>query len=82
LAPGAALIVIGDNRPRLYFSMLAANVLRAFPSPVYQDVPLDELVVSTRHGAPIIAVAEDQEQVDKLLDLRARIGRPTTIIYD
>ncbi|MBN8938382.1 MAG: AMP-binding protein [Rhizobiales bacterium] len=82
LAPGAALIVIGDNRPRLYFSMLAANVLRAFPSPVYPDVPLDELVVSTRHGAPIIAVAEDQEQVDKLLDLRARIGRPTTIIYD
>ena len=82
LNPGSALIVIGDNRPRLYFAMLAANVLKAFPSPVYPDVPLDELVVSTRHGAPDFAVAEDQEQVDKLIELRERIGRPATIIYD
>ena len=82
LKPGSALIVIGDNRPRLYFAMLAANAVKAFPSPVYPDVPLDELVASTRHGAPTIAVAEDQEQVDKLLELRGRIGRPTTIVYD
>jgi long-chain acyl-CoA synthetase len=82
LGPGQALTVIGDNRTRLYGATLAAMSLRAFPSPVFPDVPPDELTAYTRHGAPSIAIAEDQEQVDKLLELRERTGRPTTILYD
>ena len=82
LGPGQALTIIGDNRTRLYSATLAAMALRAFPSPVFPDVPPDELTAYTRHGEPRIAVAEDQEQVDKLLELRERIGRPTTILYD
>jgi long-chain acyl-CoA synthetase len=82
LAPGQALTVIGDNRTRLYEATLAAMALRAFPSPVFPDVPPDELTAYAHHGEPRIAVAEDQEQVDKLLELRERIGRPTTILYD
>ena len=82
LGPDQALTVIGDNRTRLYTATLAAMALRAFPSPVFPDVPPDELVAYTRYGAPRIAVAEDQEQVDKLLELRERTGRPDTILYD
>ena len=82
LGPGQALTVIGDNRTRLYGATLAAMALRAFPSPVFPDVPPDELTAYTRHGAPRIAIAEDQEQVDKLLELRERTGRPATILYD
>jgi long-chain acyl-CoA synthetase len=82
LNAGSALTVIGDNRPRLYFAMLAANALRAFPVPVFPDVSANELATYTHHGSPTLAVAEDQEQVDKLLELRERIGRPTTIVYD
>ena len=82
LHPGQALTVIGDNRTRLYTATLAAMALGAFPSPVFPDVPPDELTAYARHGEPRIAVAEDQEQVDKLLELRERIGRPTTILYD
>lgn len=82
LGPGQALTVVGDNRARIYFSMLAANALRAFPSPVYPDVPVDEFKNFVRFGAPDVALAEDQEQVDKLLELRKRIGRPSTIVYD
>ncbi|PWB59243.1 MAG: long-chain fatty acid--CoA ligase [Bradyrhizobiaceae bacterium] len=82
LGPGQALTVIGDNRTRLYLAMIAATALRAFPSPVFPDVPPDELTYYSRYGAPRIAVAEDQEQVDKLIDLRARTGRPVTIVYD
>lgn len=82
LGPGRALTVVGDNRAAIYFTMLAANALRAFPSPVYPDVPVDEFKTFVRFGEPDIALAEDQEQVDKLLDLRGRIGRPSTIIYD
>lgn len=77
-----ALIVIGDNRARLYFSMLAAMALRAFPAPLFPDTPVDELTHYVHHGAPRFALAEDQEQVDKLIALRARTGRPETIVYD
>jgi len=80
--PGHAVIVVGDNRANLYFSMLAANVLRAFPSPIYPDVPVDELDTFTRFGSPKLAVAEDQEQVDKLMGLRERTGRPQVILFD
>lgn len=82
LKAGDAITVVGDNRASIYFSMLAANALGAFPSPVYPDVPVDEFGNYMRYGNPRIAVAEDQEQVDKLLDLRSRTGRPETIVYD
>src|SRR5216683_4286663 len=56
LNAGSALTVIGDNRPRLYFAMLAANALRAFPVPVFPDVSAKELATYTHHGSPTIAV--------------------------
>jgi len=82
LRAGQALTIIGDNRVRLYVAMVAATALRAFPSPVYPDVPPEELTFYSQYGTPRIAVGEDQEQVDKLLALRERTGRPVTIIYD
>lgn len=82
LGPEQALTVVGDNRAAIYFTMLAANALKAFPAPVFPDVPVTEFETYVRFGQPDIALAEDQEQVDKLLELRERIGRPKTIIYD
>lgn len=82
LTAGAVMTLIGDNRPRLYYSMLAANMLRAIPSPAYPDIPLEELIAATKHGAPLLAIAEDQEQVDKLLELREATGRPDVIAFD
>jgi len=82
LRPDEALIVIGDNRARLYFAMLAAMALRAFPAPLFPDTPVEEMTQYTHHGAPRFALAEDQEQVDKLIALRERTGRPQTIVYD
>ncbi len=82
VGPGHAITTIGDNRARLYAAMLATMALRAFPVPVYPDVPPAELDHYTRHGAPRVAIAEDQEQVDKLLELRERVGRPALIVYD
>ncbi|HYF61076.1 MAG TPA: AMP-binding protein, partial [Burkholderiaceae bacterium] len=82
LREGAALLVIGDNRLRLYEAMLAAMVLGAFPAPVYSEVPPGELHQYSLLGHPDVAIAEDQEQVDKLLALRAQTGgRPATILY-
>jgi long-chain acyl-CoA synthetase len=81
-APGEPLMVIGDNRARLYFAMLAAAMLRGLPAPIYPEMPAEELGHFGRGGRARFAVAEDQEQVDKLLDLRARTGAPAFIIYD
>ena len=82
LVVGQAMTIIGDNRYRLYAASIAATALRAFPAPVFPDVPPEELVHYTRYGTPTVAVAEDQEQVDKLLELRERLGRPERIVYD
>ena len=82
LKPGAALTVVGDNRVSIYLAMLAANALRAYPSPVFSDVPVQQFSVYMSHGDPDIAVAEDQEQVDKLLEVREQTGRPSVIVYD
>ncbi len=79
---GHAVIVVGDNRANLYFGMLAAMALRAYPAPIFPDVPVDQLDTYTRFGDPAVALAEDQEQVDKLVGLRERIGRPQTIVFD
>lgn len=82
LRAGEALLVIGDNRLSLYQSMLAAMTLRAWPTPIFSDVPPGELLHYSLLGSPRVAIAEDQEQVDKLLALREQAGgRPQVILY-
>ncbi len=70
LARGEHIAVIGENRPRLYAVMLAAQSLGAIPAPLYQDAVAAELVYPLQLASVRIAVAEDEEQVDKLLDVR------------
>lgn len=80
--PGHAVMVLGDNRLRLYQAMLATMALRAFPAPIYPDVPPAELVHYSKLGRPEVAIVEDQEQVDKLLELRKHSGgQPRAIVY-
>jgi long-chain acyl-CoA synthetase len=79
---GEGLLVIGDNRPRLYMGMLGAAALRGLAAPAYPDVPPQELAFYAGSSRARFALAEDQEQVDKLLELRQRAGVPETIVYD
>src|SRR5215471_13394294 len=68
---GDKLSVIGDNRPRLYWAQIAAQCLGGTAVPTYQDSIASELVFVLNHAEVSIVVAEDQEQVDKILSLRA-----------
>ena len=79
---GDRLIVIGDNRPRLYWSMCAAQSLGGVPVPVYQDSVTDELAYVVEHAGARFALAENQEQVDKLLEIRKRVPSLGVVIYD
>ncbi len=79
----AVVLVIGDNRPALYFGMLGAIALRAIPSPAYPDLPPDALMGQIRREQVRYAIAEDQEQVDKLLHARDKGGcELDLIVYD
>ena len=71
---GDKLAVIGDNRPRLYWSMCAAQALGGVPVPMYQDAVADELAYVVEHSGARFAVVQDQEQVDKLLEVREQAG--------
>jgi long-chain acyl-CoA synthetase len=74
--------VIGENRPRLYFAQLAAQSLGGISVPVYQDAIASELVYVLDHAETSVIVAEDQEQVDKILSLQARLPHLKLIVYD
>ncbi|MFI4986847.1 MAG: AMP-dependent synthetase/ligase [Alphaproteobacteria bacterium] len=82
LKRGDKLAVVGDNRPRLYWSMVAAQALGAVPVPIYQDANAGEMQFVLEHAEVRFAVAEDQEQVDKLLEAMAGCKTLEQIIYD
>src|SRR5438477_1756907 len=81
-ARGDRLSVIGDNRPRLYWAQVAAQCLGGVPVPVYQDSIAKELAYVWNHAEVSVIVAEDQEQVDKIVSLRAELPALRLVVYD
>ena len=79
---GDKLAVIGDNRPRLYWAQLAAQCLGGVAVPIYQDAIATEMAYVLDHAETRVVVAEDQEQVDKILSLRARLPSLELVVYD
>jgi long-chain acyl-CoA synthetase len=82
LARGDKVAMVGTNRPRLYWAMCAVQALGAVPVPIYADSVADEMAYVLDHAEVTIAVAEDQEQVDKILSISDRLSQLTHIIYD
>jgi len=82
LKRGEHLVVIGENRPRLYAAMLAAQSLGAVPVPLYQDAVAAEFVFPINNAEVRFAIVEDQEQVDKLLESRTQCQQLARIWYD
>ncbi len=79
---GEAVAIIGANRPRLYWTFLAAQALGAIPVPVYADAIADELGYVLDDAGCVIAVAEDHEQVDKILSIMGRVPQLRHLLYD
>ncbi len=79
---GMNLAVIGDNRPRLYWAIAAAQSLGGVPVPLYQDAVAEEMEFVLNDADIHFAIVEDQEQVDKLLEIKDRCPRLEHIIYD
>jgi long-chain acyl-CoA synthetase len=81
-ARGDKLSVIGDNRPRLYWAQVAAICLGGTSVPVYQDSIAKELAYVLNHAEVTVIVAEDQEQVDKILALKEQLPSLTLLVYE
>src|SRR5918999_5411507 len=79
---GDKVAIIGDNRPQLYWAVAATQALGGVPVPLYQDAIEKELAWVVDHAEARFAVVEDQEQVDKLLHVKAQCPRLEAIIYD
>ena len=79
---GDKLSVIGDNRPRLYWAQVAAMCMGGVSVPVYQDSIAKELAFVLNHAEVSVIVAEDQEQVDKILALKDQLPKLTLVVYE
>ena len=79
---GAHVALIGDNRPRLYAAMCAAQWLGAVAVPLYQDAAASEILSPIQRAGVTHVFAENQEQVDKLLDILPQCPAIQCIVYD
>jgi long-chain acyl-CoA synthetase len=82
LRPGDKIAIVGANRPKLYWTIMAAQALRAIPVPVYSDAVADELAFVLAHAEAKFVAAQDQEQVDKVLSVSDRMLHLHKIVYD
>ena len=82
LALGAHIAVIGANRPRLYWTLTAAQCLGAIPVPFYEDAVAKEMAYVFQNAEIEYAVVEDQEQADKLFEIIAQCPKLKHIWYD
>jgi long-chain acyl-CoA synthetase len=79
---GMNLAVVGDNRPRLYWAMSAAQCLGGVAVPLYQDAPAADMAFVLENAGIDFAIVEDQEQVDKLLEIQETVPGLHHIVYD
>jgi long-chain acyl-CoA synthetase len=79
---GETIAIVGANRPKLYWSVMAAQMLGAIPVPVYADAVADELAFVLAHAEVRFAAVEDQEQVDKIMSVMDRLPKLQELLYD
>jgi long-chain acyl-CoA synthetase len=82
LKRGDKFAIIGSNRPRLYWSMAAGQALGAVPVPIYADSVAEEMAYVLDHAEVGLVIAEDQEQVDKLIAIADRLPKLAHVTYD
>ena len=79
---GDKLAIIGNNRARLYFGALSAQALGGVSVGLYQDSIAKELVYVLEHAEARFVLAEDEEQVDKLFEIKEQVSKVEKVIYE
>jgi len=79
--PGDKISVIGDNKPEWIIAELAAQCAGGLGTGIYQDSILKEVAYIINHSETKFVIAEDQEQVDKILDMQEELPNVKKVIY-
>lgn len=78
---GDHVAVIGSNRPELYIAMTAISAAGGVPVPIYQDGVAEEIAYVLDHCSAKLVICDDQEQVDKVLEIREQLPDLRQIVY-
>ncbi|XOY54794.1 MAG: AMP-binding protein [Rhodobacterales bacterium] len=78
---GDHVAVSGRNRPALYWAMVAAQRIGCVPVPLYAEAAAEEIAYALDHCGARFAVVGDQEQVDKIADVRDGLTQLDHVIY-
>ncbi len=78
---GDFIAVIGRNRPYLYWSMVAAQMVGAIPVPLYHDANAEEMAYVLGHCGARFVIVADQEQVDKVIEVQDQLHQFEHLIY-
>lgn len=81
LTPDETIAIIGDNRPEWVIAELAAQSVGAKSIGIYQDSVVREMVYIFNHADVSFIVVEDQEQVDKILEMWPELKEVRNVIY-
>lgn len=81
LEPGDRVAIIGSNRVELYLSIIATQMAGGVPVPLYQDSVAEEMAYVVEHCGAKFAVVEDQEQVDKCIEIKEKVSSLHDVIY-
>ncbi len=81
-ARGMQVAIVGDNRPQLYWAMMAAQCLGGVPVPLYQEAPARDMAFVLRDAKIRYVIVEDQEQVDKMLEIQQEYPELSFICYE
>ncbi|MGO4727118.1 MULTISPECIES: long-chain fatty acid--CoA ligase [unclassified Inquilinus] len=81
IGPGAVVGLIGDNRPDWVAGEIATHAAGAMSLGLYRDALDEEVAYLIDHAGIALVLAEDEEQVDKLLALGDRIPSLRHIVY-
>jgi len=81
LKRGDKVSIVGDNRPHLYWVFLAVEAMGGVAVPIYQDSGAEEVQYVLNHAEVRFVIAENQEQVDKILEIKDGCPSIETLIY-
>lgn len=81
LSKGDNIAIIGDNKPEWIIAELAGQLLGLIPMGIYQDSVTEEVQYLLEASDSAVVIGEDQEQVDKALDIIEDLPKIKKIIF-
>lgn len=81
VSEGDFVAIIGRNRPYFYWAMVAIQSIGAVPVPMYQDSAAEEMSHVLANCGAKYAIVDDQEQVDKVIEVQERLTGFEHMVY-